>query len=210
MKSIQNTRKYLSLPNHNSTMNNPNQHISPQVQGTTLRDIPYTFSGKEKDQETGYVPKAFGIGARYYSSDLSVWLSVDPLSDRYPHESPYCYAGLNPVMITDPNGMWKDPTKSKKSQEETTAKYRASGVGKVYNANAGTVEESDYRFNVYKVGEDKYVHKTENGNWYNPNTGESLRPDLNHPNPIGTHWDCRSPAGKWYRIFPNETVSPKI
>jgi hypothetical protein len=27
------------------------------------------------------------FGARYYDSDLSVWLSVDPLADKYPHLS---------------------------------------------------------------------------------------------------------------------------
>ena len=32
----------------------------------------YTFSAKEKDIETGYSY----FGARYYTSDLSIWLSV--------------------------------------------------------------------------------------------------------------------------------------
>ena len=41
---------------------------------------PYKFSGKEKDVETGYSY----FGARYYNSDLSVWLSVDPMADKYP------------------------------------------------------------------------------------------------------------------------------
>lgn len=53
-------------------------------------------------------PRYTYFGARYYDSDLSVWLSVDPLASKYPNKSPYCYAGLNPVMITDPNGMWED------------------------------------------------------------------------------------------------------
>ena len=39
----------------------------------------YTFSAKEKDSETGLSY----FGSRYYSSDLSVWLSVDPMSDKY-------------------------------------------------------------------------------------------------------------------------------
>ena len=56
-----------------------------------------------RDAETG----CDYFGVRYYDSGLSVWLSVDPLADKYPNESPYCYAGWNPVMITDPNGMWK-------------------------------------------------------------------------------------------------------
>ncbi len=48
------------------------------------------------------------FGARYYASDLSIWLSVDPLSDKYPSTSPYAYVENNPVMFIDPNGMLKD------------------------------------------------------------------------------------------------------
>jgi len=54
----------------------------------------YTFSGKERDSETGYSY----FGARYYSSDYSIWLSVDPLSDKYPSMSPYMYCAGNRVM----------------------------------------------------------------------------------------------------------------
>jgi RHS repeat-associated protein len=60
----------------------------------------YTFSAKEKDIETGYSY----FGARYYTSDLSIWLSVDPLSDKYPNMSPYNYCANNPVILVDPNG----------------------------------------------------------------------------------------------------------
>lgn len=47
------------------------------------------------------------------------------------------------------------------------------------------------------------------GNWYNPKTGESLHPDLNHPGPIGPHWDYRNPSGNWFRIFPDGRQVPK-
>ena len=60
----------------------------------------YTFSAKEKDSETGLSY----FGSRYYSSDLSVWLSVDPMSDKYPSLSPYVYCADNPVKLVDPNG----------------------------------------------------------------------------------------------------------
>lgn len=103
------------------------------------------------------------FGARYYDSDISIWLSIDPLAHLYPNESPYCYAGWNPIMIVDPNGMYKDPTDADKAQKEATEKYGADRVSSVYNANAGTDKEADYRFNIYKEGEDKYVHKTEEG-----------------------------------------------
>jgi hypothetical protein len=47
------------------------------------------------------------------------------------------------------------------------------------------------------------------GNYFNPETGESFRPDLNHPDPIGPHWDYRAPDGTWYRIMPDGTRVPK-
>ena len=60
----------------------------------------YTFSAKERDTETGLSY----FGSRYYSSDLSIWLSVDPQAAKYPHQSNYVYCGNNPLVIVDPNG----------------------------------------------------------------------------------------------------------
>jgi len=45
------------------------------------------------------------FGARYYSSDISVWLSVDSLSDMYASTSPFMYVRGNPIMLIDPDGM---------------------------------------------------------------------------------------------------------
>ena len=42
--------------------------------------------------------------ARHYHSDLSIWLSVDPMADKYPGVSPYTYCANNPVRLVDPNG----------------------------------------------------------------------------------------------------------
>ncbi len=41
----------------------------------------------------------------FYHPDLSIWLSVDPLSDKYPNLTPYAYCANNPVNVIDPNGM---------------------------------------------------------------------------------------------------------
>ena len=60
----------------------------------------YTFSAKERDVETGLSY----FGSRYYSSDLSIWLSVDPMSDKYASLSPYVYCANNPIKLVDPNG----------------------------------------------------------------------------------------------------------
>jgi len=60
----------------------------------------HTFSAKEKDTETGYSY----FGSRYYNSDLSIWLSVDPMASKYPSLSPYAYCADNPIKLMDPNG----------------------------------------------------------------------------------------------------------
>ena len=61
------------------------------------------FTGKERDRETG-----FGyFGARYYDSDLSgLFLSVDPMSDKYPSLSPYAYCAWSPVKLVDVDGLY--------------------------------------------------------------------------------------------------------
>ena len=41
---------------------------------------------------------------RHYNSDLSIWLSVDPMADKYSGVSPYVYCGTNPVVLKDPDG----------------------------------------------------------------------------------------------------------
>lgn len=69
-------------------------------QAPYLYDERYKFTGKERDEETGYDY----FGARYLSSILSHWLSVDPLADKYPNISPYAYCSWNPVRYVDPNG----------------------------------------------------------------------------------------------------------
>ena len=45
------------------------------------------------------------FGARYYDADLSVWLSVDPMADKYPNVSAFMYCMGNPIKFIDPNGM---------------------------------------------------------------------------------------------------------
>ena len=70
---------------------------------TLLSRLPaesFTFSAKERDPETGLSY----FGSRYYSSDLSIWLSVDPMAAKYPSLSPYTYCANNPVKLVDPNG----------------------------------------------------------------------------------------------------------
>jgi RHS repeat-associated protein len=69
-------------------------------QRTTGWNTMYSFSSKERDGESGYSY----FGARYYDSDISIWLSVDPYASSYPSLTPYNYCANSPVMYHDPNG----------------------------------------------------------------------------------------------------------
>ena len=106
----------------------------------------FTFSAKEKDSETGYSVTSLRsvsssslsqsqtslawhslirrFGSRYYSSDLSIWLSVDPQASKYPHQSNYVYCSNNPIKVIDPNGedewdLEKDGTLSQRANGRT-------------------------------------------------------------------------------------------
>ena len=86
---------------------NVNQHLAYMPFGESFidqrasgHDIRFKFTGKERDSKTGFDY----FGARYYSSDISVWLSVDPLNILYPNLSPYAYCDNNPVYYIDPDG----------------------------------------------------------------------------------------------------------
>lgn len=63
-------------------------------------NTPYKFNGKEYDEETGL----YYYGARYYDPRLSLWLGTDPMQDKYPGISTYCYTMGNPVNATDSDG----------------------------------------------------------------------------------------------------------
>lgn len=68
---------------------------------------PYKFNGKELDEETGL----YYYGARYYDPRVSVWLSVDPLTEQT--MTPYQYTYQNPINFIDPKGMQGEDPPSK-------------------------------------------------------------------------------------------------
>jgi RHS repeat-associated protein len=115
----------------------------------------YSFSAKEKDEESGYSY----FGARYYDSDLSIWLSVDPMASDYPSTSAYAYCGNNPLRLIDPNGEdWYEvvnPTTQEKEvkwtdyksqQEMDDNKVQGSYLGEAFVHFQGSKDE--------KVGKD--------------------------------------------------------
>jgi len=86
----------------------------------TANSLTFTFSAKERDLETGYSY----FGSRYYSSDLSIWLSVDPMAVKYPSTSPYAYCRNNPIVLIDPNGTFDTRAEARKYRR----KHHTGGI----------------------------------------------------------------------------------
>ena len=133
-------------------------------------NTPYLFNAKEFDEETGM----YYYGARYYEPRLSLWMSVDPISNYDPRNSenyldgkhnngvynpynlfPYGYCYQNPICLIDPNGKQVEWNKlysnwpRLKSDPHLTAEVPGSIMGKFvygghYNENAMMVDGCYY------------------------------------------------------------------
>ena len=64
-------------------------------------NTPYLFNAKEFDEEMGL----YYYGARYYEPRLSLWMSTDPLEEKYPNVNSYAYCHNNPILLVDKTGM---------------------------------------------------------------------------------------------------------
>jgi RHS repeat-associated protein len=65
----------------------------------------FAFNGQEKDDEIhGAAGTSYDFGARLYDPRVGRWLSLDPLAQKFPDQSPYNFANDNPIYYVDPNG----------------------------------------------------------------------------------------------------------
>lgn len=109
----------------------------------------------------------------YYTDNIMMWLSVDPMSDKYPSMSPYMYCAGNPIMYKDPTGMIIDP-----AGEDESAAYKQYR-DKVFSdpkyshiqKELTRLEEAEEVFKI-RMG-DNVSNETAGGNFtYNNETGE--------------------------------------
>ena len=136
---------------------------------TTFGITPYLFNAKEFDEETGM----YYYGARYYEPRLSLWMSVDPLQEKYPKISTYCYAANNPIKFIDSDG--RKLLFASGTTEAFKQKFRAA-IMYLHEHNAdGIIAQIDKSSTIIyiteRVGEASAFSKTKKTIYWDPNMG---------------------------------------
>ena len=154
-----------------------------KTQNTGLKFLPYKFTGKEIDEETGL----YYYGARYLDPKYSMWISTDPALGEYIPKAPideeakkhnqnlpgmggvfnhingnlYHYAANNPVRYIDPDGRNDDFTPDEKkfiieSQDKATSNLNLliSRIQK-YNNNDKELEQSVFDYLGLDINKEK-------------------------------------------------------
>lgn len=86
----------------------------------------YGFNGKENDNDIESGAQDYGM--RIYDSRIVRFLSVDPLTPKYPELTPYQFASNNPVSFIDEDGLEAaEPPKEGDSKE--TYKFSSTANG---------------------------------------------------------------------------------
>jgi RHS repeat-associated protein len=116
--------------------------------GKVLREYVNTGSGAERflttqherDKETGLDYR----GARYYDSDISRFLSLDPLAREFPSWSAYNYVVGNPISLIDPTGRSPEGTGDDKKKKQEERKDLNPDIGTDLPEQTITAEQPEY------------------------------------------------------------------
>lgn len=92
----------------------------------------YGFNGQEKSDEVRGEGNQIDFGERIYDSRIGRFLSMDPLANAYPFQSPYNFAANSPITLVDVMGMGPgDPLKHTVAKGDNLTKIsRKYGVSK--------------------------------------------------------------------------------
>ena len=100
--------------------------------------------------------------ARHYNSDLSIWLSVDPMSDKYPGVSPYTYCANNPVRLVDEDGeAIGDVDEASQKKINTLTDKNSADYSKAFTRQFHRLERSKQVYNFYEATEKEISTSTQ-------------------------------------------------
>lgn len=64
----------------------------------------YSFNGHEKDDEISGEGNHLSFGDYGYSTRIGRRWQIDPVTSKYPAQSPYAVFANSPIMVYDPDG----------------------------------------------------------------------------------------------------------
>jgi RHS repeat-associated protein len=105
----------------------------------------FKFLGRESQAETGLID----LIHRQYDPVIGRFTSIDPVTDGQEHLSLYQYGWNNPILKSDPNGLWvgEGLWNSIKNWWNSTASKSHQEIGSWHNKRAtGTATGSGRRF----------------------------------------------------------------
>ncbi len=108
----------------------------------------YQFGEKELNTDFGL--NWNHLDWRFYDPAVNRFWVVDPLSDVEPSITPYRYAFNNPLIYTDPDGLFEDEAAAKKYAEEHNIKLRPKNF-------IGMLFTSGSRSNIVKQKDGSYA-----------------------------------------------------
>ena len=196
------------------------QEIAYDEFGNVLSDTnpgfqPFGFAGGVFDKHTGLTR----FGARDYDPEAGRWTAKDPIGFAGGDTNLYGYVLNDPVNWVDPNGEAAVAVLIIPAAAMTAILYVASACGGGYLIHEliAWLSASPTTPDIAWPGDHPWSHPGDGwvrpyrgrDEWWKPKTGERIFPDLDHPWPIGPHWDYKDKDGKPWRVFPDGTVKPK-
>ena len=100
--------------------------------------------------------------ARYYQPNLSIWLSVDPMADKYPSLSPYVYCGNNPVRLVDKDGRKiGDVDEASQNKINALTDKTSADYSRAFTRQYRRLEQSKQVYNFYEATENEITTSTQ-------------------------------------------------
>ncbi len=150
-------------------------------------DYRYGYNGKEKDSELKGEGNSYDFGERMYDPRIARFLSIDPLTTKFPLFSPFLFAGNSPIFAIDKNGEYiyivtkPDPLGKPVIRKATAEDLKdVPGFQGLYKTKSGQKLIDKY---LNSESKDLYltVKKIKNAKSGGDTHGQTLDPDLTKP-----------------------------